>query len=99
MPPVSGLRLRLERPLPAAIAVGGGNHVTLVGWCYHPAGQIVDLRITLDGRPVDVPVFRRVRPDIHLTEHPTNDPAGYSMDGGFAATIELPAVCRETPTA
>lgn len=94
----TGLRFRLERPLPATIAIGTGNHITLVGWCYHPAGPIVELRITRDGRPVHAPVFRRVRPDIHLLEHPTHDPAGYSMDGGFAATVDLPSVCRDTPT-
>jgi glycosyltransferase involved in cell wall biosynthesis len=98
MPPVSGLRFRLERPLPAVLAVGGGNHLTLDGWCYHPAGPVVELRITQNGRPVDQPVFRRVRPDIHLIEHPAHDPAGHSMDGGFAATIDVPTVCRETPT-
>ncbi|HEX4591933.1 MAG TPA: hypothetical protein VH120_18485, partial [Gemmataceae bacterium] len=90
------LRFQLERPIPGALAIGGGNHFTFVGWCYHQSGPIVELRITRDGRPLDTNIFRRVRPDVHVIEHPIRDPAGHSMDGGFSATVELPAVCRET---
>jgi glycosyltransferase involved in cell wall biosynthesis len=86
-----GLRVQLERELPKVLAVGRGNHLTFVGWCYHPASPVAGLRITRDGQPLATPVFRILRPDVHAAQLRDDDPAGYSLISGFSVTVELPA--------
>ncbi len=93
------LRVQLERQVPAIIAVGRGNHLTFAGRCFHPASPIADLRITRDGEPLDAPVFRILRPDIHAAISRDDDPAGYSLISGFSATVDLPACEHSAPAA
>jgi glycosyltransferase involved in cell wall biosynthesis len=95
--PVGHLRLRLDRPVPASLAVGRGNCLTFVGACYHPAGPITELAATRDGVRLDAPVVRTVRTDIHALECPDHDPAGHSMLSGFIVTVDLPPCDGPTP--
>jgi glycosyltransferase involved in cell wall biosynthesis len=88
--PVGHLRVRLDRPVPATLAVGRGNCLTFVGSCYHPAGPIMELAATRDGERIDSRVVRSIRPDVHALEHPDHDPAGHSMLGGFIVTVDVP---------
>jgi glycosyltransferase involved in cell wall biosynthesis len=92
------LRVKLDRPAPASVAVGRGNFLILSGWCYHPAARIVDLRLTRGGLVLDTPVRRYTRPDIFSANHPHQDSGGGSYGSGFFAVVDLPPCERETTT-
>jgi GT2 family glycosyltransferase len=46
-----GLEVRLDAPLPAAVAAGEGTVVFVAGTCFAPDAQVASLELEVDGRP------------------------------------------------
>jgi hypothetical protein len=91
--PDVGLRLKLDRDLPAEIAIGRANHLYLSGWCYHRHVRVAGYRLLLNGAPIDVAVHRVSRPDVPIAD----DPHGYGRTGGgFYATVLLSPMYADT---
>jgi glycosyltransferase involved in cell wall biosynthesis len=92
LPDASGVPFQvvLKFPLPESVAVGRGQALWLMGWCYHPAGPVASVRLLRDGVPVDEPVRLIGRSNHQTHDHPPEPRAG-QLDCAFLALLELPA--------
>ena len=92
--PDVGLKFRLDRELPAELAVGRANHLYLSGWCFHPHIRVAGYRLLRDGAPIDVSIHRVTRLDVPVID----DPHAYGRSGGgFYITVPLTAIERDIP--
>ncbi len=110
--PAQGLHARLDAPLPAAVAVGGGTGLFVCGSCFHERAAIRDLSLLVDGEPQPVMAQGMPRLDVFSSLHPALDPlatAGMRADprseddpelrgylSGFWGIVELGPCERDT---
>ncbi len=101
------LDVRLDAPLPRAVAVGGGTAVFVIGSCFHPRLGITSLRFVVAGREQPVEAHSMPRLDLFRALHPglnafatedmaedlasDEDPGLRSYRSGFWGTVELAA--------
>jgi Glycosyl transferase family 2 len=104
---VGDLHVRLDAPLPAELAVGGGTAVFVCGWAACARGRIRALSFVVDGVAQPVPAQRMPRLDVFRDLHPgldvfatkglTADPASASdplLDGYRSGFWGLAQVSR-----
>ena len=69
-----GLHVRLDSPLPAELAVGGGNAVFVCGSCFHERSEIKGLSLLVGEELQPVMALRMPRLDVFRSLHPALDP-------------------------
>ena len=77
-PVEGGLEVRLDAPLPASLAVGGGTAVFVAGSCFAPGAAVAELALLVDGE--EQPVMAHGMPRLDLLRA-TDEPSSYR--GGF----------------
>jgi O-antigen biosynthesis protein len=91
----SGLRVKLEKPLPSSLPSGRGTAIFLYGHCFHPTEKIVSLSLLFAGARHRPTAFRMPRKDLFEWLHGPHgdgaDPTGNSYRSGFWATLPVPA--------
>ncbi len=108
----SGLRVRLDAPLPRTVSVGRGTALFVCGTCFHGDGRLRSLSVAVDGLRQPVAAFGMPRLDVFRALHPSLDPfrtSGISMDpdsaedprlnsylSGFWTTLRIDPADRST---
>lgn len=72
---------------PAQLAVGKGNAFALAGYCYHPAGRIRSMEISVGGAATKADRHGLPRADVYEDAPPGDERAFHS---GFVATPRVP---------
>ncbi len=66
--------MRLDTPLPASIAVGGGTALFVCGTCFDASEELASLSLLVDGQEQPVSAFGMPRLDYFRALHPQLDP-------------------------
>jgi glycosyltransferase involved in cell wall biosynthesis len=77
------LRVGLDVPLPAELAVGRGTAVFVCGWCFAHERELRSLDLVVDGEPQPAMAFGMPRLDLFRDLHPGIDPfasSGMTVD-------------------
>ncbi len=78
------LRVGLDAPLPAELAIGRGTVVLVAGWCWAPDARVTELRLTVDGAAQSVLAHGMPRLDLlRAARRAQADPGGHSYRSGF----------------
>jgi glycosyltransferase involved in cell wall biosynthesis len=78
---------------PAQVAVGRGNAFVLAGYCYHPAGRVRSLEISVGATRTKVERHRLPRIDVYEGRS-GEAPAGNPFHSGFVAVPRLARVAQ-----
>jgi len=88
-----GLEVRLDAPLPEALAVGAGTALFVSGTCFVPGARIEDVTLLVDGDEQPVQAHGMPRLDLLRTlRAPAAYPSGFwglALIGATASPIEL----------
>lgn len=86
------MEFKIETPLDAPLAVGGGTALWLRGWCFHPSKRIRKLEVLVDGRAFPVKRHSRTRYDVLRKLDPELVSSGNALNSGFSVLLEFPRI-------
>ena len=95
-----GLEVRLESPVPQQLPIGGGNAIFLYGSCFHPRRRVREVKLLLDGAPVEPLAQQMPRTDLYemvlaarngdRPEAASGDAAGNAYRSAFWGFLDFP---------